>query len=185
MPPLALLLLGLLLAGCATAFPEAVMRDVDRSITVAELRRDPDAHLNQRVIVGGEIIATQPRPGETEIELLTRPLRRDDSPQYTDRSEGRVLLKVKEFLDPAVYAKGRRLTVVGAVTGTEERKVGEQPYRYPMITADHLRLWPPEYAEAPAFYPGYPWGYYTWPYYPYSPYFFGRYPYYPYPPYWW
>jgi outer membrane lipoprotein len=162
------LALGLLLGGCASAFPEEVMRAVNRSLTVEELRGDPAAHRNERVIVGGEILSTQPRPGETQVELLTRRLRWNDSPERSDWSSGRVLLKTTEFLDPAVYAPGRRLTVVGTVTGEEERKVGELPYHYPVITVERLRLWPEDIVAGPAYYPTFSWwGYCPWPYYPY------------------
>jgi outer membrane lipoprotein len=163
---LALLLLGLLLAGCASAFPKEVVRDVDRSLTLSELVRAPEAHLNQKVMLGGEILATLPRTGETEIEVLGRRLRDDDSPERSDRSDGRFIVRTKTFLDPAVYASGRRLTVVGRVAGAEERKINELPYRYPVIESDLLRLWAKDWVVAP-----YPY-YYPY-YYPYSHFGFG------------
>jgi len=174
-------LLGLalaLLAGCATApFPESVMRSVNRALTVAELRQDSGAYQGQRVIVGGDIISTQPRAGLTEVELLTHPLGNGDEPRHTDQSDGRVLIRTNQFLDPAVYARDRRLTVVGPVVGAEERRIGELPYRYPIIEGEYIKLWPRD-PPAAQFYPSYPWG---WPsYYP------GPYPYGPWPgPYWW
>jgi hypothetical protein len=33
-----------------------------------------------------------------------------------------------EFLDPAIYAPGRRLTLLGTVAGRSERRVGDLPY---------------------------------------------------------
>jgi outer membrane lipoprotein len=176
------LALVVLLGGCATAFPPEVMRTVDTRVTAEELRRDPLAHKAERVIVGGEILATRPRQGETEIELLARRLEGDHSPERSDRSPGRLLLRSPDFLDPAVYAAGRRITVVGEVTGVEDRKVGELPYRYPTIAAERIRLWPKEELTGPAYYP---WA--VWPYGPYyyDPYFIGpRGRYYPYGRWW-
>ncbi len=177
------LVLSLLLAGCATAFPPSVMETVNTRVTADDLRSDPAAHQGERLIVGGEILATQPRPGETEIELLARRLLRDDSPERTDRSPGRLLLRSPEFLDPAVYAPGRRITVVGTAAGSEERKVGEIAYRYPVIKIEQIRLWPKDLLVAP----DYPFGYWSaWPYGPYyyDPYFYGpRSPFYPWG--WW
>jgi len=170
-------LLAVLVGGCATAFPESVMRTVDTRITVDEVLRDPAALKGARVILGGEILAVQPRPGSTEIELLLRRLRDDDSPDRGDRSPGRALLQTPEFLDPAVYAPGRRITVVGEVAGAEERKIGEVPYRYPVIRAERIRLWPKDVVVGPAYYP-YPWGY---PY--YDPFYIGPRRYYP--GWWW
>src|SRR5216684_75954 len=89
---------------------------------------EPAPYKGARVIVGGDILSTQPKPGETEIELLARRLRDDDSPERSDRSPGRLLLRSADFLDPAVYAPGRLISVIGTVSGVEERKVGELPY---------------------------------------------------------
>jgi outer membrane lipoprotein len=171
------ILLAVLVGGCATAFPEAVMRTVDTRITVDDLLRDPAAHKGARVIVGGEILATQPRSGLTEIEILARRLRGDDSPERSDRSPGRLLLRTAEFLDPAVYAAGRRITAIGEVAGADERKIGEVPYRYPVITVERIRLWPQDVVIGRSYYP-YPWGFGPYGYGPfydpfYDPFYYG------------
>jgi len=174
-----LLGLGLLLGGCVTAFPDEVMRSVDRSITVDELRRDPAGHKGARVMVGGEILSTQPRQGQTEIELLARPLHDDGTPARKDQSPGRVLLRTADFLDPAIYAPGRRLTVVGSVAGDEERKVGDLPYRYPVIAIERVKLWPRDVVLGPPYYPA--------PYFygPYGPYYLAPYGRFYGPGFWW
>lgn len=59
----------------ASPFPENLARSADRALTLRELRTDTTAHLGARVILGGEVLATTPKPGETEIEVLSRPLR--------------------------------------------------------------------------------------------------------------
>jgi outer membrane lipoprotein len=176
-------LLAVLVGGCATAFPESVMRTVDTAITVDELLRAPAGRKGARVIVGGDILTAQPRSGLTEIEILARRLRGDDSPERSDRSPGRVLLRTAEFLDPAVYAPGRRITVIGEVAGVEERKIGEVPYRYPVITVERIRLWPQDVVVGPSYYP-YPWGFGPYGYGPYyDPFYHGPRRYYP--GWWW
>src|SRR5262245_66246917 len=81
---------ALLGAGCAsTPFPEALTRSVDRGLTVKELRAQPKASTGARVILGGDIVATLPKPGETEIEVLSRRLGGGDVPERGDRSEER------------------------------------------------------------------------------------------------
>lgn len=171
-------ILAVLLAGCVSAFPDAALRSVDRTATVADLRRDPAAYLGRRVMVGGDILATRPKPDETEIEILSKPIESDERPRRGDVSDGRVLVTTSQFLDPAVYAEGRRLTVIGTVTGGDERKIGELPYRYPVVAALDIHLWPRDVVE-PA-----PWPY-LWPYpYPYGWRFrvYGPWPDWPY---WW
>jgi starvation-inducible outer membrane lipoprotein len=54
------------------------------------------------------------------------------------------------------------VTVIATVTGAEERKIAELPYRYPVVAADAIKLWPRE-VVVPAYPP--PWPYfYSWPY---------------------
>jgi len=150
--------LTLALSGCIGAFSEDALHGVDRRLTVAELRAaSPGAHIDARVVLGGEILAARPKVGETEIELLSRRLRIDDSPERSDRSGGRVLVRSRDFLDPAVFAPGRRITVVGTVTGAEERVVGDLPYSYPVIQIEHMRLWPVDAAYYDPYWPPY-WG---------------------------
>ena len=134
-----------LVAGCASApFPEELTRSVDRSLSFARIRADTQAHIGARVILGGEILETSTKPGESEIEVLSRRLGGADAPERTDHSDGRFLVRTADFLDPAIYARGRRITVLGTVTGSDERRVGELPYAYPVITAERIKLWPRE-----------------------------------------
>ena len=147
----------LLVTGCAASpFPEALTRSVDRSLSVAQIRADPQAHRGAQVILGGEILATAPKAGETEIEVLSRRLDSGDAPERSDDSPGRFLARMPGFLDPAVYARGRRVTVLGTVAGVEERPVGELPYVYPIIAAERIKLWPKEGAWVGGEYPPVP-----------------------------
>jgi outer membrane lipoprotein len=155
-------LLALALAGCVSAFPSEVTVGVNRDITVEALRAaDPGTFVNQRVIVGGEILVTTPKQGQTEIEVLSRRLRSDDSPERSDRSDGRFLVRATQFLDPAVFAPGRRVTVLGAVTGEEQRPLGDVPFRYPVIISDAITLWPRDLPPYPYAYDPY-WPYWGW-----------------------
>jgi outer membrane lipoprotein len=141
----ALVFVAVFVAGCATSpFPEDLARSADRALTLRELRSDTTAHLGARVILGGEVLTTTPKPGETEIEVLSRPLRAGDVPERSDSTNGRFLVRTPEFLDPAIYAPGRRLTVLGTVAGRSERRVGDLPYAYPVISAERIKLWPKE-----------------------------------------
>ena len=131
--------------GCASApFPEELTRSVNRSLTLTQIRADPRAHLGARVMLGGEVLVAIPKAGGTEIEVLAHRLDRGDAPERGDTSSGRFLVRTPDFLDPAIYARGRRITVLGTVAGSEERPVGELAYVYPVIAAERLKLWPKE-----------------------------------------
>lgn len=167
---LRVLALALALGGCVSAFPDAALEGVDRRLTMTELLAAPmGTHVNARVVLAGEILVTRPKVGETEIEVLSRPLRFDDSPERTDASNGRFLARSRNFLDPAVFGPGRRITVLGTVTGGEERNLGDLPYAYPVIQIEQVRLWPldplgyPGYYYAPYWGPYWGWGFYGRP----------------------
>jgi outer membrane lipoprotein len=86
------------------------------------------------------------------------------------------------FLEPMRYSSERLVTVNGTVAGSETRKVGEYPYRYPLIAVDTQHLWPVE--PEPADLDHYPWWWHDpWYYDPlyYDPWYYPRYPFYPYP----
>ena len=73
------------------------------------------------------------------------------------------------------FGAGLLITVIGTVSGVEERKVGDVPYRYPVLLLERIRLWPRDVVLGSDYY--YPWG--PWPY--YDPYYYwprrGLYPY--------
>jgi outer membrane lipoprotein len=131
-----------LFSGCAPIIPEAVRRDVDRRIPFAALRQDPDAYRGRTLLLGGDILRVAPGRDETELELLERPLDAFDRPGPLDASGGRFLVRHPGFLDSAIYAPGRTLTVAGRVTGAVVRPIGEAPYRYPVLEARAIYLWP-------------------------------------------
>jgi len=174
---------ALLLAGCAGVIPQGLWDSVDRSVTFDVLRANPEAYNGRRVALGGEILKTSPLGPVSEMEVLQYPLRYDDAPDLTAQAGGRFLMRHAGFLDPAVYPAGRRITIVGTAQGSVERPVGEVAYRYPVIEAVFVHLWPRYdvvYGPDPFFYPYpfYPWPYYGYPFGPYRPLLWG-------PPYWW
>lgn len=163
--------------------PQTERASIDPSLTFADVAANPDAVRGRHVALGGEILSVTPREQVTEIEVLQRPLLQDDSPDPSFPSGGRFLVRRTGFLDPAVYAKGRLVTVAGPVEGSENRPIGDTTYRYPVIQADFLYLWPRhQLAYVPP-----PYYFYPYPWYPPHPFYF-RYRYYPYwygPPFWW
>jgi len=165
-----LLLMLALLGGCASQAPRAISEAPAKNISLTQALQDPQGLRGATVRWGGAIASVQNRRDETWIEIVERPLWRDGQPRDTDRSEGRFLAHVAGFLDPAVYAKNRLITVAGTLDETETRTIGEFPYRYAVVRVSDAHLWPKEsnvyhHYYSPYWYdPWYPWGY---PYYPY------------------
>ena len=180
------LLLVLLLGGCASQVPQMIREAPADSPTPEAVRDQLDDYLGQQVRWGGAIIETENLKDTTRLTVLTRPLFKDGEPRLTDDSDGRFIVIVPEFLDPQVYATARRVTITGTLKGSELDKVGEYPYRHPVVEADAWYLWPRDtdryhYYDDPWYDPWWydPYGFHPWGYRP--SWYYRGYPYaYPY-----
>jgi len=134
--------LSLALMGCASVVPEDFRAGADRTLTLTDIWARPEASRGRTMILGGEILQVTPKPSGTEVEVLERPLGTQDRPERTDASQGRFLVMMDHFLDPAVYRAGREVTVVGDVEGVTARPIGEVTYTFPVLRGRYLYLWP-------------------------------------------
>lgn len=134
--------LPLLLAACATDRPAA-----DRGPTPAEIAAG--GQVQGEVHWGGRIVAVTNQRDRTLVEVLALPLNAEGRPQTDARPEGRFIVERAGFLEPREYAADRLLEVRGALSGFIHGKVGEAPYRFPMVRGEQLVLWP----DASAYYP--------------------------------
>lgn len=166
-------LLGVaLLAGCASNVPKAISAPPADSPLVAEVRADVQQFIGAHVRWGGTIALVENHANETWIEIVGRELGRSGQPRLTDRSSGRFIAVIDGFLDPALYAEGRELTVAGVVEDEITRKIGDYDYSFPRVRVDDYMLWPPRPEPAPYEYPRH-WYYDPWyPWYPYYPYYY-------------
>jgi outer membrane lipoprotein len=137
-PPVALVFAALVLAGCVTT--PAPLQGTYSPIypTEAAARGTP----GDRVRWGGLVVGVHNGASESCFEIVGKALAGDGRPLVRDRSEGRFIACRAGFYDPAVFTSGREVTIVGAVTGFENRRVGDYDYRYPRVAADAVYLWP-------------------------------------------
>ena len=156
------------LGGCTTPVPQVIREPLPGSIAVAEARAHPQAHIGERVRWGGTIVKVENRQADTGVEVVSRPLSEGGRPLQTDHTGGRFIASFNEFLDPAVYTEGRRLTVVGTLVDTVTRSIGEHPYRFPLVKVDTAYLWEP-LPKGPPYYDPFwydpfwdPYWYYPW-----------------------
>lgn len=129
----------LAVAGCATVPPQLAGNDF--AAVTPQQAAAGSAH-GTRVRWGGEIIKVEPKSDSTCIEVLSRDLYSDARPNRHDSSDGRFIACGKGFFDPAVYGKGRDVTVTGQLSGSEQHKVGEYTYTYATVDTDGVYLWP-------------------------------------------
>jgi outer membrane lipoprotein len=142
------------LAACATPLPTAVTAPAQGDPGVAAVRLDPSRYLGTAVRWGGTIARVDNRADATEVEVVSRPLEGGGRPREVDRSEGRFIARMPGFLDPAIYASGRALTVAATVEGGVTRPIGEFPYRFPVVRATAWHLWEPLAEPVPRPWPG-------------------------------
>ncbi len=133
-----------LLIGCAPVISKSVLKDVDEGVDFQVVVENPDKYNGETLLLGGDIIETQPLPNKTVPTVLQRPLEFGDKPSSGAGSKGRSIVEAPGFLDPAIYSQGRKVTFVGSVSGKEERPLGNTSYVYPVITSKELYLWPME-----------------------------------------
>ena len=150
------------------------LKDVERGVTVDTVQSNPELYTGRRVVWGGTIVSAENLEETTEIEVLESELAYDDTPK-DGISRGRFIVESRGYLETAVYAEGKMITVAGTVKGVKVRKIGKMDYPYPVLTPLQIRLFEPlpeyPYSEAPPpwwwYDPFYPWPYPGYPYYPY------------------
>jgi len=132
-----------MMTGCATGISKQARSAVTYHGTFTALQQHPRDFIGETVFFGGKIIAAKSLQKTTELMVLQLALDTRGYPQDNDDSEGRFFVVSDTFLDPAIYKTGHLVTVVGTLISTENRLIGERPYRYPRIKALNIRHWQP------------------------------------------
>ncbi|MDP2167725.1 MAG: Slp family lipoprotein [Thermodesulfovibrionales bacterium] len=170
---LLILLAATLLASCAPVISnEARMKAL--RIPFGTVQSDVEKYKDSPFLWGGTIVKATIVNAGTLVEVVQKPVNKYGEIIDKDVSGGRFLGLYSGHLDPQIYRKGRNITVTGRLTGSEERKIGDATYVFPVLEIKELYLWKEEiYYNNPYFYYFYPYPYYPPWHYPYY------YPYYP------
>jgi outer membrane lipoprotein len=143
-----------LLSACAPVISKQGLRELDPEITFQKLLKDPDRYKEKVVLLGGQIVSTTVKEGETWVEVLQKPLNSQQEPEETDVSYGRFLVHFMDFRDPAIYSGERKITVLGEVQGKKVMPLKEMDYTYPVLIPRESHLWKPETSSGPFFHFG-------------------------------
>ena len=100
-------------------------QQIDTTLSLTQLRTTPEAYKDSIVMLGGDILSTRNLTEGTLFEVLQKTLDTTDRPLGTDRTEGLFMAFCEGSLDPAVYSKGRQVTLAGRVLGARTDTVGE------------------------------------------------------------
>lgn len=92
---------------------------------------------------GGRIVQVEPRADSTCFEMVSTRLDHYGRPYWADDdSGGRFIACRSGFYDPAIFEANREVTFTGRLSGYEDRRIGGYGYRFPVVEADVVYLWP-------------------------------------------
>ncbi|MHB8345838.1 MAG: Slp family lipoprotein [Acidiferrobacterales bacterium] len=134
---------SILLAACATN-PPFDLAGVDTALMPGPATTDIGMTKGHRVEWGGVIVTAKNLRDWTDLEILAYPLDRSAHPETEKKPLGRFILRQKGYLETVDYAPGRLITAVGDIMEIKEGFVGQAPYRFPVLGAEQLHLWPKE-----------------------------------------
>lgn len=143
-----------ILVGCS-GLPRTISRAPLGDPQLADVRRDVSTYQNATVRWGGIIVSVENEAEATWIQILQKRLKRNGRPRDEQRTEGRFLVRIEKFLDPAIFAEGKTLTVFGEVGEQTQRMVGKHTLTLPLVHGREYHLW--EDYDRP---PGYPYPYF-------------------------
>lgn len=164
--------LVLIIQGCATLPKEFSEIPVKKDITLSQVLSSPENYKNLNVLWGGKIVNCLNKENSTILEMVEFPLDQDGKPKADTDSEGRFLVETPKFLDCAIYTPGRLITVAGIFKELKDGKIGEKPYKFPVVEGKAFHLWKEEiklqieYLAPPCYHWYYPY-FYPWWYHPF------------------
>lgn len=132
-----------ILAGCGPVISDEVLKTVDRDVEFRAVAQDPAQYKGQSVVFGGTILNVENRENITEMEVVQEGMNSQLKPVDRGESAGRFIARFNQFMDPAIFSAGKRITVAGIITDVETRPLGKGTYRYPVIESKEHYLWEP------------------------------------------
>lgn len=111
---------------------------------------------------GGRVVEVEPQSNRTCFQMISTRLGGTGRPMASsDDTGGRFIACRTGFYDPALFQPNREVTFTGRISGYESRKIGEYDYRFPLVDADVVYLWPIRERVDVVQYPA-PWPWWGW-----------------------
>jgi len=165
--------LALALTGCVSV-PDAIKGSSPTpQQDLVRVMNAPELYVGQEARFGGKVVEVMNQQGKTRLEIATVPLDSGARPVLGEASRGRIYADINGFLDPVDF-RGQLITVVGTITGTEQGKIGNTPYKFMILQTNGYKRWhvvqqvvmPPQPID-PFYWGPHPWrygyGYGGWP----------------------
>jgi outer membrane lipoprotein len=137
-------LMALVLVGCSSVPDEIASENEEALVGYKVAKHQGEKVAGEPARWGGVIADVRNAEDHNVLEIVSFPLQRWGRPEVSDNSQGRFLAVVNDFIDPDVYKQGRSMSFVGTIGQTQQGKIGEYVYTYPVIEATGYYLWQPE-----------------------------------------
>jgi len=135
-----LLTVLLCLSGCVSV-PQGLEKE---RFSITQYRAISPQDLNcrcQSVRLGGKIMSFEVLPNKTKIEVLSYPVYSTSAkPMIDEQPNGRFITYLDGFVEPESL-KDQFITIGGTLLKTEQGKVDQANYIYPVIKTNHYRVW--------------------------------------------
>jgi len=133
-------LAALALSGCVSV-PDAIKGSSPTpQQDLVRVMNAPELYVGQEARFGGKVIGLQNKQGQTRLEIASVPLDSGARPVLGEPSRGRIYADVNGFLDPVDF-RNQYVTVVGTISGVEQGKVGETPYKFMVMKVSGSQRW--------------------------------------------
>ncbi len=96
---------------------------------------------NQQVRLGGVIASITNLSDKTRLEIVNLPINSVGKPDIGNEPKGRFVAYINGFIDPVAFSVGRLVTVLGTSAGSEQGKVDQYDYQFPVLNAQGYHLW--------------------------------------------
>ncbi len=127
------------LVSCVTPEPRTDIPWAERKISDVQISGAD----GETVRWGGTIAKVENTEQGTSLQIVSRPLSTWGRPIHNDKTDGRFIAHVDDFLDPVIVKAGKDVTLIGVLTDVTEGKVGETVYQFPVLTVSQIKIWKP------------------------------------------
>jgi outer membrane lipoprotein len=131
----------LLITGCSS-IPKSLKVPENTTLTNFSQVRENDTNTQGNLARWGGVIAKVVNNSDnTMIEVVHFPLKSSSRPKQGNETQGRFRVYFSGLLDPVIYKEGKSVTSLGTVSTSEQGKIGEHEYTYPVLKASYIHLW--------------------------------------------
>ena len=138
----------LYLSACASYPDKVAVTEGTSLVSFTEVNQPESNKIGELARFSGVIAEITNKKRMTVLDVLYYPAQSNGRPKLKGEPAGRFRVKVDQFLDPAVYKRGKSITALGKLKAKETAKIGEYEYEYPTIDNGKVYLWPKEVPQA-------------------------------------